>query len=64
MGMEFNFAIDIEKKKEKSEKKVLTECFYSGILTELSRRIVSSEQTIWKVLKKTKIVVDKEINMW
>ena len=36
----------VEKKKEKSEKKVLTECFYSGILTELSRRIVSSEQTI------------------
>ena len=30
-------------KKEKSGKNVLTDWFYSGILTELSRRIVSSE---------------------
>ena len=36
----------------------------SGILTELSQGIVSSEQTIWKVLKKQKIVVDKETKMW
>ena len=45
-------------------KNVLTARLESVILTELSRRIVSSEQTIWKVLKKTKKVVDKEMKMW
>ena len=33
---------------------MLTARLESVILTELSRRIVSSEQTIWKVLKKAK----------
>ena len=51
-------------KNKKSSKKLLTDSFYSGILTKLSQGIVSSEQTIWKVLKKAKKVVDKEMKMW
>ena len=36
----------------------------SGILTELSQEIVSSEWTIQNVLKKAKIIVDKQKTLW
>ena len=39
---------------------MLTDSFYSGILTKLSQGIVSSDWTIWKVLKKAKKVVEEK----
>ena len=39
---------------------MLTGLEESGILIELSQEIVSSEQTIQNVLKKAKIIVDKQ----
>ena len=41
--MQYMGGIAYRQKLQKNLKKVLTDWFYSGILTELSRRIVSSE---------------------
>ena len=43
---------------------MLTVLEESGILIELSQEIVSGEQTIQNVLKKAKIIVDKQKTLW